>query len=1111
MSPRAVPAFGARRDGEFPSNAVRTSAPAVALDAARRSAAHLVLALAIVLAAGFASTARSQGQTQTPTYYGTYTLNGGTAVQTGQTYSASAADTSGVWVTNSGVLALTNCIIATTGSTSSQDSSSFYGLNAGVLAALGTITMTGGSVTTSGAGANGVFAYGSGSSVTLSGVTIKASADGGHGVMASGGGSLTVTDADITTAGGSAAAIATDRGGGTIVVTGGTMTTSGANSPGIYSTGDIAVTGATISSTGAESAVIEGTNSITLTNVAMVSSMANKWGVMIYQSMSGDASGTQGVFTMTGGSLANTATTGPLFFVTNSTGVITLKGVTARAGSGTLVEAGGTTQWGTSGSNGGTVNLTADGESLTGNLVTDDTISSIAATLKNTTTLTGSANSAALTIDSTSVWNVTAASKVTNLTTSGTISGTGPITSAVTTLQAGTIGAILAGTGGLTKTTSGTATLSGANTYTGATTVSAGTLSLTGSLAGSAVTVNSGATLGGTGTISGALSVASGSSLVLDPSGHIAVGGNAFFGGTVTVVPSTSIAAGTYTLLGYGGALTGAPAFVWGGPSGQTATFSASTSGKITVTIGTTGLTITSASPLADGTVGASYSQTLAASGGTTPYTWSVSSGTMPTGLSLSNAGTVSGTPTAAGSFDFVVQVADSGGLTATRSFAIDIVATALFPAVASQAGQNGTQWRAELELFNPDGIPRQATLQIVERGSDTVVAQGTHALAAGQTLRIADVYADLGAPSGAGMLRVTGPVLSWARSYNQRSDGTAGQDLPRIVPSDGFASGQAIYFPVSTPADITTDFRSNFAAVNLGNTDITCVLSSGDATQTLAVPAGAYVQINDVGTSLGLASGASVVQVTGTGAWAGFVSTIDPVLGDPSTMEGLIPSGSIVRLFPAIASLPGTNGTEWRAEAVLANVTAADTTVLLELLPRDGSSVAATANVPLAAGQVFDIPDVYACLQAASGAGMLRVTGEALTWVKSYDQGTTATFGQDVPPVAPGAGYAAGVAIDFPISAPADIETDFRSNLAVVNLETSPITVTVASGTSSRTQDVSAGSYVQINDIGMWLGLSAGYTTVTVTGTGRWAGTVSTIDPGLGDPTTVIGLPDGD
>ena len=83
-------------------------------------------------------------------------------------------------------------------------------------------------------------------------------------------------------------------------------------------------------------------------------------------------------------------------------------------------------------------------------------------------------------------------------------------------------------------------------------------------------------------------------------------------------------------------------------------------------------LTITSAS-LPAGTVGAAYSQNLAASGGTPPYSWSVVTGTLPGGLSLSSAGVLSGTPTTAGTSNFTVQVADNGAQTATKTFSIAI------------------------------------------------------------------------------------------------------------------------------------------------------------------------------------------------------------------------------------------------------------------------------------------------------------------------------------------------------------------------------------------------------------------------------------------------------
>jgi hypothetical protein len=141
--------------------------------------------------------------------------------------------------------------------------------------------------------------------------------------------------------------------------------------------------------------------------------------------MSGDASGTQGTFTMTGGSL--TATSGPLFYVTNSSGVITLKDVTMRAASGTLLDAS-AGNWGTSGSNGGTAKLTADGQTLTGNVVADS-ISSASLTLQNSSSLTGAINtdrtakSATLTLDASSRWTVTADSYLTNLTDAAGMSG----------------------------------------------------------------------------------------------------------------------------------------------------------------------------------------------------------------------------------------------------------------------------------------------------------------------------------------------------------------------------------------------------------------------------------------------------------------------------------------------------------------------------------------------------------------------------------------------------------------------------------------------------------------------------------------------------------------
>lgn len=77
---------------------------------------------------------------------------------------------------------------------------------------------------------------------------------------------------------------------------------------------------------------------------------------------------------------------------------------------------------------------------------------------------------------------------------------------------------------------------------------------------------------------------------------------------------------------------------------------------------------------LPPGTVGTGYAGTLTATGGTAPYIFSVVSGQLPTGTDLANnSGTVSGTPSAGGNFNFTIAVSDASGASEQKALQIAI------------------------------------------------------------------------------------------------------------------------------------------------------------------------------------------------------------------------------------------------------------------------------------------------------------------------------------------------------------------------------------------------------------------------------------------------------
>lgn len=117
-------------------------------------------------------------------------------------------------------------------------------------------------------------------------------------------------------------------------------------------------------------------------------------------------------------------------------------------------------------------------------------------------------------------------------------------------------------------------------------------------------------------------------------------------------------------------------------------------------------LVITTTSPLPVGVVNTPYSDTLMATGGNGSYSWSISSGTLPAGLTLSTAGVISGSPTGAGSSTFTIQVTDSetNPKTATLQATLMVNSTLVITTTSLPSGVQNTAYSTQLAAAG--GVP---------------------------------------------------------------------------------------------------------------------------------------------------------------------------------------------------------------------------------------------------------------------------------------------------------------------------------------------------------------------------------------------------------------------
>ncbi len=146
------------------------------------------------------------------------------------------------------------------------------------------------------------------------------------------------------------------------------------------------------------------------------------------------------------------------------------------------------------------------------------------------------------------------------------------------------------------------------------------------------------------------------------------------------------------------------------------------------------------------GSVGTYYSQSIYASGGTPPYTWTILSGSLPAGLSLSSTGVIRGTPTATGTNGFTANVMDAAGGSAIQLYSLSIGSTQSFTS-AQRIPQivDGGGWQTEFIITNTGQVPATYTFQFWGQNGSALalpILNGTAGVLSGTVAPGASVFA---------------------------------------------------------------------------------------------------------------------------------------------------------------------------------------------------------------------------------------------------------------------------------------------------------------------------------------------------------------------------------
>jgi uncharacterized protein YhjY with autotransporter beta-barrel domain len=402
---------------------------------------------------------------------------------------------------------------------------------------------------------------------------------------------------------------------------------------------------------------------------------------------------------------------------------------------------------------------------------------------------------------------------------------------------------------------------------------------------------------------------------------------------------------------------------------------------SVTVVITTAPTIVVVPTTVPSATVGSAYSTNITASGGTSPYTFAISAGALPAGVTLSSGGVLSGTPTAGGTFNFTVRATDASGtpgpFNGTRAYALTVAPpTITLPATTLGNGTVGAAYSAAL---NPATGGTSPYTYAVTGG----------ALPAGVTLSSAGAFSGTPSAPGTYNFAVTATDSSTGTGGYSSAPGSYSITIVNIPPVANAVSSTVAYGSSANPITLNiTGGTPTSVAVASGAAHGTATASGTSISYTpTAGYAGSdsftYTATNTAGTSTPATVTITVSNPTITVTPSG---TLTSQVGAPFT-QTFTASGGAAPYTLTVTGLPaGLSQTGTTANSVTISGTPAEAgSFSLSVTGSDSS----TGNGPFAISQGVTLNVGAPTLALTPAAGTLNATYGA-----AYSQQFTASGG---------------------------------------------------------------------------------------------------------------------